>query len=653
MFFQRNKRRFILTAIDLASLFAVFALSIVLEYITLNTPSDSLFAYTLSAVPNVLVFAAFIFASRWILGIYHNVWRYANSRAYLEMVFADAIGGGIALLAGRIIPGCAVMRGWACIATVAMFTCATLSLRFVYQQGYKISAGNKAEFKDNKISVAIIGAGQVGALLAEELLFYKGSHYKPVCFIDNNISKIGSHVAGLPVYDESDETIERLKRYPVQEIFIAIPQLYGEEAQKIIDLYSRTGCKIKLYDFPRRMDGKETDTDKRVLREFNIEDLLFRNAIDVTDDETKSFYNGKCVLVTGGGGSIGSELVRQVAKCSPGKLIILDIYENNAYDIQQELVRKYGNSLNLSVEIGSVRDRARLEAVFAHYRPDIVFHAAAHKHVPLMEHSNCEAIKNNCLGTYNTADMAEKYGVKKFILISTDKAVNPTNVMGASKRICEMIIQCRRDSSTAFSAVRFGNVLGSNGSVIPLFKKQIASGGPVTITDKRIIRYFMTIPEASGLVMQAGAMAKRGELFVLDMGKPVKIHDLAINMIKLSGFTPYVDIDIREIGLRPGEKLYEELLIKTEALTKTENDMIFIEEDAPLSRDEVEEKLSILKTAVSEAENEICAYSITEAMMRVVPTFHTPDEVNSTASESQEMKDTNAIGDDEDNLITV
>ena len=285
-----------------------------------------------------------------------------------------------------------------------------------------------------------------------------------------------------------------------------------------------------------------------------------------------------------------------------------------------------------------MRERARLAAVFAHYRPDIVFHAAAHKHVPLMEHSNQEAIKNNCLGTYNTADMAEKYGAKKFILVSTDKAVNPTNVMGASKRVCEMVIQCRTDSETVFAAVRFGNVLGSNGSVIPLFRHQIEAGGPITITDKRIIRYFMTIPEASGLVMQAGAMAKRGELFVLDMGKPVRILDLAENMVRLSGLVPYRDIDIVETGLRPGEKLYEELLIKTETLDKTENNMIFIERDTPYTREEVEEKLDILRAAVAEHNGEIAAEAVTEAMKKVVPTFRSPQDVNKAAAKTAEMK---------------
>ena len=515
----------------------------------------------------------------------------------------------------------------------------TLVSRFVYQQKHKSTTRTISE-GGNKIKVAIIGAGQVGALLAEELLYFRGSHYRPVMFVDRSPGKVGSRVEGITVFAEGEDTLAVIREKGVQEIFIAIPQLTSERASEMLEFYSQTGCKIKLYDFAINSDSSTIESDKRVIREFDIEDLLFRRAKDVMDEDVKAFYEGKVVLITGGGGSIGSELARQVAKCSPKKLVILDIYENNAYDIQQELLRRYGSELDLAVEIGSVRDPKRLDAVFAAYRPEVVFHAAAHKHVPLMEHSNSEAIKNNVLGTYNTANAAEKYGVGKFILISTDKAVNPTNVMGASKRMCEMVIQCRRDSKTAFSAVRFGNVLGSNGSVIPLFKRQIAAGGPITVTDKRIIRYFMTIPEASGLVMQAGAMAKCGELFVLDMGKPVKIYDLAENIIKLSGLRPYVDIDIVETGLRPGEKLYEELLIKTEQLEKTENNMIFIERDAPLTRAEVDEKLDILRAAVAAAEDEVGAASITAAMKSVVPTFHSPDEVNATAEQSKEMQAT-------------
>ena len=380
--------------------------------------------------------------------------------------------------------------------------------------------------------------------------------------------------------------------------------------------------------FASKRSGVNVGKQKRIVPcDFAIEDLLFREPVKIDAKLVYDYYTNKTILVTGGGGSIGSELCRQIAKCAPKKLIIFDIYENTAYDIQQELTRKYPE-LDLCVEIGSVRDIDRIDCVFANYKPNVVFHAAAHKHVPLMEHSNAEAIKNNVLGTYNAANAAEKYGTSKFILISTDKAVNPTNVMGASKRMCEMVIQCRADSKTSFAAVRFGNVLGSNGSVIPLFKRQIAEGGPVTITDKRIIRYFMTIPEASSLVLTAGAMAKKGELFVLDMGKPVKIYDLAMNMIRLMGYEPGVDIEVKEVGLRPGEKLYEELLIKTETLSKTENDMIFIEKDTPYTREQIEEKIAMLKNAVESAKNEIAATSVKVAMKMAVPTFCEPDEVN-------------------------
>ena len=640
MFLKISKRHLSLMGIDALAFFLIYNLSFLIEIMTYGSSMFKVFAnYFINYLIDIVVSLVIIFAVRLIFKVYNNVWRYANSRAYLELVFADALGGAITLVICRFAFN-SLMGGWFCIATMAMFNCASLSMRFAYQQYNKINSRNNAEFKDSKILVAIVGAGQVGSLLADELLNYQGSHYRPVCFIDNNPQKRGSRVAGLPVYVEGDDIFEKLASFPVQEIFIAIPQLTGDDAQKLFEYYSRSGCKVKLYDFPRQI-GDDKNDSKRVLREFKIEDLLFRNTLSVTDTSAGDFYKDKVVLVTGGGGSIGSELSRLIAKCAPKKLVIFDIYENNAYDIQQELIRKYGDKLDLAVEIGSVRDRARLNALFAHHRPNVVFHAAAHKHVPLMERSNCEAVKNNCLGTYNTADMAEKYGVEKFILISTDKAVNPTNVMGTSKRMCEMIIQCRTDSKTAFCAVRFGNVLGSNGSVIPLFRRQIAEGGPVTVTDKRIIRYFMTIPEAAGLVMHAGAKAVRGELFVLDMGKPVKIYDLALNMIRLSGFTPFKDIDVKEIGLRPGEKLYEELLIKTEALTKTDNDMIFIEQDTPLSREEVEDKLRILIDAVKAAENEISCHLVTDAMKKVVPTFLSPEEINEIAHESEEMKTAN------------
>ena len=372
---------------------------------------------------------------------------------------------------------------------------------------------------------------------------------------------------------------------------------------------------------------------KRHLREFDVEELLFRKPIAMSHEKTNAYYRDKVVLITGGGGSIGSELCRQLAKMHPKQIIILDIYENGAYDVQQELKTAYGNQLNLQIEICSITHRKALEKVFETYHPQIVINAAAHKHVPLMEHNCVEAIYNNVFGTYNLVELCEKYEAERFMMVSTDKAVNPTNVMGATKRMCEMIVQsASTHGKVKYSATRFGNVLGSAGSVIPLFKRQIANGGPVTVTDKRIIRYFMTIPEASQLVLQSGAMAKNGELFVLDMGQPVKILDLAENMIRLSGVE---GIEIVETGLRPGEKLYEELLVKTEELDKTENSMIFIERDTALSQEEIEEKMQILREACDSGDNLIAK----QAMRKVVPTFKSPEEVNChVANEKQEEK---------------
>lgn len=625
----KNKRKWLLLFVDILLFIGVyFAVALISQYST-----SSILIHKDKYLLNLAVFFIFVFISRLVIGVYSNVWRYANSKAYLQMVFADIIGGVAALLLTYNLH--AYFGIWQSASIVAMFDVMTLTTRFAYQQYYRhlnVSMDNL-----NKIGVAIVGAGQIGSLLADELLYNPSSHYRPVCFIDTNNEKIGGKMSGLKVYAENENTIELIKSLPVQEIFIALPNIDSTMATKLHAFYSRTGCKVKMYDFPVKENPEDGNNDRRVLREIRIEDLLFRDSLKISSRESKEYYRGKRILITGCG-SIGSEICRQIAKLSPAKLILFDIYENNVYDIQQELIRKYGDSLPLAVEIGSVRDRKRLDAVFAEYRPEIVFHAAAHKHVPLMEQSACEAIKNNCMGTANTADMAEKYGTEKFILISTDKAVNPTNIMGASKRVCEMVIQCRTDSQTSFVAVRFGNVLGSNGSVIPLFRKQIEKGGPITITDKRIIRYFMTIPEASQLVMQAGAMAKRGDLFVLNMGKPVKILDLAENMIRLSGLRPYEDIDIVEIGLRPGEKLYEELLIKSENLTKTDNDMIFIEHDTPFTRDEMKQKLQILTDAVQAVENGGSIETVKKALMQVVPTYHNPDEINRNAEQAEEMQ---------------
>ena len=590
---------------------------------------------------NCSVLLAWILLIRIITGTYFKVWRYTNTNSLLMLAISDALGGIFAVITCHAILKTS-HSVWQFIVIASLNAILTLVSRFVYRILYKyidsVSGVSAEERKipSNKIPVAIVGAGQVGYSLVHELLSGRYSNYKPLFFVDTDGSKVGSYIANLKVYPENEEILDIIREQGVAEIFIAMTGLDDAKATNLYHFYSRTACKIKIYDNERRDMGEKAGLRK--LREFSIEDLLFRKSIHFLEGEARDFYAGKVILVTGGGGSIGSELCRQIAACAPKQLIILDIYENNAYEIQQELNFKYGETLDLRVVIASVRDRERMEAVFSEFRPQIVFHAAAHKHVPLMENNSCEAIKNNVFGTNNTADMAEKYGAERFILISTDKAVNPTNVMGASKRLCEMVVQCRKDSKTAFAAVRFGNVLGSNGSVIPLFQRQIEHGGPITITDRRIIRYFMTIPEASQLVMQAGAMAKSGELFVLDMGKPVLIYDLAVNMIRLSGLVPGQDIQIKEIGLRPGEKLYEELLMKSENLDKTDNNLIFIERDQLLSREELQAKLNLLARVVRETQGTVNPAEIKEAVKQVVPTFRDPEEINRNAEASEEMK---------------
>lgn len=594
--------------------------------------------YSFSVVvedPNVflmdsLILLVSMMIMRILLGIYRNVWRYTNTRAYFNLVLADGLGGILSLLLTQIVGG---YRGmWHCVVVASLTAHASVVARLTYRLWYK-KRNNSGPVNPRK-NTAIVGAGQLGTYLANDLRTNPNSRFSPLFFIDTDQAKIGNAVVGLRVYSEN-EARTRIEEHGVTDVILAISDTDSEQVSRLYWFYRGLGCNVRIFDTLVH-DGND-DGKHRTVREFQIEDLLFRKALKFNDGQVLDFYAGKTVMVTGGGGSIGSELCRQIARCAPKKLVIVDNYENNAYDIQQELLGRYGDKLELEVQIASVRDVQHLETVFADNRPDIVFHAAAHKHVPLMENSGFEAVKNNVLGTYNTANMAEKYGAQRFILISTDKAVNPTNVMGATKRVCEMIIQCRRDSETRFAAVRFGNVLGSNGSVIPLFKKQIAAGGPVTITDKRIIRYFMTIQEASQLVIQAGAMARKGELFVLDMGKPVRIYDLAVNMIRMSGLVPEKDIAIEEVGLRPGEKLYEELLIRSEELDKTENDLIFIERDGALPREEVEEKVEYL-TRMANAWDSEHTTTARQALAAVVPTFRDPDELNGRAENTEEMR---------------
>ena len=637
-----NKRRKILILIDIFCYLAAYLINVEIGLISSAAVNYPWFTYIINAA----IILAALLGGRVLLSVYKNVWRYPNVLAYLTVVVSDAVVGAFTYIILHVLPASwKVNIGfYRTFLVIALFTLATLTNRFVYQLLHQRRNQREEESRKpedgHKIGIAIVGAGSMGVRLAEDLLYRAGAHYRPLCFVDCDTAKIGAKISGLPVYSDEEFINRKIKELPVQEIFIVMQNVSADHAHELYKVYSHTGCKIKLYEFPMKDSDESEIASKRrgKIREIRIEDLLFRDPLTVKDERADAYYRGKTVLVTGGGGSIGSELCRQIAACGPAHLIILDIYENNAYAIQQELIRHYGDGLNLTVEIASVRDKVRLEAIFKAYTPQIVFHAAAHKHVPLMEHSAVEAIKNNVMGTYNTANMAEKYGVEKFILVSTDKAVNPTNVMGASKRMCEMVVQCRTDSKTTFAAVRFGNVLGSNGSVIPLFREQIEKGGPVTVTDKRIIRYFMTIPEAVCLVMQTGFMAKNGELFVLNMGKPVRILDLAENMIRMAGYTPYVDMDIVEIGLRPGEKLYEELLMKSETLSETDTSLIFIEKDTPETREAIEAKLENLQAAVVADEAAFSVQSTKRALKRAVKTYRDPEDVNKTFDESEEKK---------------
>lgn len=492
--------------------------------------------------------------------------------------------------------------------------------------------------ENKRIRVAVLGAGRLGAVLADELLSNDSAAYVPVCFIDQDEEKVGREIMGLPIYAEGEDTLDDLKDMGVQEIVFAITNIVNTNKEMLFNFYRKAGYKVKVYDFSVADIAK---SGKRMLREFDIDELLFRQPIVVNNEFVADYYKGKVILVTGGGGSIGSELCRQLAKMQPKQIVALDIYENGVYDLQQELRLRYGDELDFKAEIANICCERSMRRIMEEYHPQIVVHAAAHKHVPLMEKNCIEAVENNVFGTLNVIKLCEEYGAQRFMMVSTDKAVNPTNIMGATKRMCEIIARAHSasGSSVVFSDTRFGNVLGSAGSVIPLFKRQIANGGPITLTDKRIIRYFMTIPEASQLVLHSGAIAKNGELFVLDMGQPIRIYDLALNMIKLSGLEPNRDIEIVETGLRPGEKLYEELLVKSETLRKTDNDLIFIEKDEPISMEDLQERLEILREAIRSNDDE----TVRAAMHRVVPTYKTPEEVNCKAAQAVEMQNAKVV----------
>ena len=552
---------------------------------------------------------------------YDSLWRYAESREYLSLLMAAFCGFFSYEIVTRFILDVGVISFLLLTAIAALWVLGMLLVRFAYRVGRGHLLYRQGS---HRISMAIVGAGSAGVQLLEEVQNNPDSPYAVQCFFDDDPAKQGKRIRGVPVRGRIRDIPARVKALDIGEIVVAIPSITESRRQEILQELSALD-KVKVRVLPSTLDLLSQRPIRTQMRDIQIEDLLGRDPIQLDPAPVDAFLGGKTVMVTGGGGSIGAELCRQIVKHDPRRLVIVDIYENNAYDIQQELLYKYGGRLDLAVEIASIRDRERLRQLFARYRPEVVFHAAAHKHVPLMEQSPQEAVRNNVFGTLNLARTADEYGVAKFIQISTDKAVNPTSVMGATKRMCEMIVQSMKGrSSTVFAAVRFGNVLGSNGSVVPLFKRQIAGGGPVTVTDKRIIRYFMTIPEAAQLVLQAGAMARQNELYVLDMGRPVKILDLAENLIRLSGYTPYRDIDIVETGLRPGEKLYEELLIASRDIEKTENDQIFIERQPLVTPEELQAKLAVLAAALEKNDPSV----IRDALHQVVPTFHEPEELN-------------------------
>ncbi len=617
-----RSRRTLLLLVDLAIVSVVYVVSWLFIGVLIPLPGE---AYLLHCVTALLSSALFLTVFR----CYDSLWRYAESKEYLMQFIAMSCGFVLYYLVDRLfIPRELHYSGRFMMFAMMMSLVAMWIFRFGYRYIRQVSMLKRYRTRD-AVEIVIVGAGDAGTSLLEEIRRSPISNSRVFGFFDDNPLKQGTLIHGVPVMGTIDQMPMMLKDTPVEEIVIAISALSDDRRRHILDICGRTNCRVRILpQIAELLSQKETGLWGNI-RDVQPEDLLSRDAVSFENEEVYTFLTGKVVLVTGGGGSIGSELCRQIARYDPRSLVILDIYENNAYDIQQELRRQYP-ALDLHIEIASVREADKVDYLFRKYHPQIVFHAAAHKHVPLMEDCPEEAIKNNVFGTYHVAQAALRYEVDKFILISTDKAVNPTNVMGASKRLCEMVMQSMYgEGHTQFVAVRFGNVLGSNGSVIPLFKQQLANGGPITLTDRRVIRYFMTIPEAAQLVMQAGAIADGSQVFVLDMGQPVKILALAENLIRLAGYTPYHDVDIIETGLRPGEKLYEELLMNSEHLVATKNQKIFIEQQEGISVEEMQNKLHRLQEALATEQPQ----EIVRVMHEIVPTFKRPEEVNARVAD--------------------
>ncbi len=605
------QRAIVLAFIDVLSILLSYLLALLLRFdlIFSAVPREYIEGYIWSMPYWVIVTVVVFYAFR----LYHSIWRFAGFEELKTLIQAYIVLL-ILYVAGMFFMRLHMPRSYffmGYVLSIVLTGGSRIAYRLLSSWTKK---NNKEKAEEPADRVMVIGGGQAGLAVIKEMISSNHLNTKVCCVIDDNPNKKGRVLEGVPIVGNRNDIVEKVKEYKITRIVYAIPATTGANRKAILNICKDTGCKMQTVPGVYQLLNEEVSVTK--LRDVEITDLLGRAQVKVNNGEIMKALKDKVVMVTGGGGSIGSELCRQIASVQPKTLIIFDIYENNAYEIQQELKRKY-HDLHLVTLIGSVRNTKRVNSVIEKYRPEILFHAAAHKHVPLMEESPNEAIKNNVEGTYKVAKAAAKYGVHKFVLISTDKAVNPTNIMGASKRLCEMVVQMMdRQSDTDFVAVRFGNVLGSNGSVIPLFKKQIAEGGPVTVTDKRIIRYFMTIPEAVSLILQAAYYAHGGEIFILDMGEPVKIDDLARNLIRLSGYVPDEDIKIEYTGLRPGEKLYEELLMDEEGMTETENKLIFIGKPIEMDDEDFKKKLDLLDQA-SRMESD----RIKELVAQIVPTY--------------------------------
>lgn len=597
---SRKLRRLLLLIIDL--ILINLAAYISLKIGTNFEINNEYLLYREDLIANIPYYSIIVITSFYLFGLYRSLWQYASVREMLSIVvssiFAMTLGFFVFLMLGiNLPPNFYIINSFLIVIAVGI-TRLSYRLTRVFQVYYMTKKGKLLHSRNSR--VVIIGAGEAGIMAAREIMNHKSTNKIVIGFLDDDYKKAGRKVMGLPVLGDIDSIETLMTHIHIDEVVLAIPFMSKNRKKEILEKYKYLNLELNilppLYEI---IDGK---IELGVIRKVKIEDLLGRDPISLENPEIKQYIEGKTVMVTGGGGSIGSELSRQIAMFNPKLLIIFDIYENNAYDIQNELKRKHGDRLNMKVLIGSVRDVVRLEEVFETYKPNFVFHAAAHKHVPLMQDSPFEAIKNNSIGTINTAEMAGKYGTERFLLISTDKAVNPTNIMGASKRLAELGLQNLNGKfkNTELMVVRFGNVLGSNGSVIPLFEDQIASGGPITVTHPDIIRYFMTIPEAVELVLKAGSMAMGGEIFVLDMGDPVKIVDLAKDLIRLSGFEPFEEIDIKFVGLRPGEKLFEELLLDEENLKRTPYKKIFVIGQLDMKPEFIEDVFKRINNAIKE-----------------------------------------------------